>query len=222
MCGRYTLIADRRAVAALVGLEVPELAPRYNVAPSQSVLAVRLAAGRREAAFLRWGLVPSWSRDGKAPLINARAETVADRPSFRAAFRRRRCLVPADGFYEWQALPRGKQPFLFRRPEGGPFALAGLWECWAAPDGSEVETCALLTTEANAVVRAVHDRMPVLIGPADVDTWLAADTPPAELLGLLRPAPDDLLSARAVGPRVNNARHEGPACVEPPVASLFG
>ena len=164
---------------------------------------------------MRWGLIPSWSRDGKAPLINARAETVADKPAFRSAFRKRRCLVPADGFYEWQALPGRKRPFLFRRPDGTPFALAGLWEAWHGPDGRPLETCALLTTEANAVVRPVHDRMPVLVSPADFDRWLAPDAAPANLVPMLRPAPDDALAAVAVGPYVNSARHEGPGCVEP-------
>jgi putative SOS response-associated peptidase YedK len=224
MCGRYTLIADRRAVAGLLGLDdVPELFPRYNVAPTQPVLVGRLGQdGQREAVLLRWGLVPSWSKDGKKPLLNARAETVADRPAFRSAFRRRRCLVPADGYYEWRQLPTGKQPFLFRRPDGAPFAIAGLWEAWTAPDGSAVQTCALLTTEANAVVRPVHDRMPVLVAVSDFDRWLSLAADPADLLTLLRPAPDEALTATPVSAFVNSARHEGPRCVEPPDGpSLF-
>jgi putative SOS response-associated peptidase YedK len=217
MCGRFTLISDRRAVAALLGLdEVPELFARYNVAPTQPILAARLADGRRQAVTLLWGLIPSWSKDSRTPLINARCETVADKPAFRSPFRKRRCLVPADGFYEWQALAGRKQPFLFRRPDGGPFAVAGLWESWVGPDGRPVETCALLTTEANAVVRPVHDRMPVLVGAQDFDRWLDTDATSAELSPLLRPAPDDLLAAVPVGPYVNSARREGPACVEPP------
>jgi putative SOS response-associated peptidase YedK len=199
MCGRFTLISDRRAVARLLALDdVPELFPRYNVAPAQPVLAIRQGAGGREAVSLRWGLVPSWSKDGKAPLINASSETVADKPAFRSAFRKRRCLVPADGFYEWQLLPGRKQPFLFRRHDGGPFAIAGLWESWQGPDARPLETCALLTTEANAVVRPVHDRMPVLVSPSDFDRWLAPDATLADLLPLLRPAADDALTALAV------------------------
>jgi putative SOS response-associated peptidase YedK len=224
MCGRFTLLSDRRAVAALLGLDdVPELFPRYNVAPTQPVLAVRLADGRREAVSLRWGLIPSWSRDASGSgLINARSETAADKPAFRSAFRRRRCLVPADGFYEWQPPPGRKQPFLFRRPDGQPFALAGLWEAWHGPDGRALETCAVLTTEANAVVRPVHDRLTVLLGVADFDRRLAPDAAPADLLPLPRPAPDDALAALAVGVFVNSARHEGPGCVEPPGGpSLF-
>jgi putative SOS response-associated peptidase YedK len=193
------------------------------VAPTQPVLAVRQGAVGREAVALRWGLIPSWSKETRGSgLINARSETAAYKPAFRSAFRKRRCLVPADGFYEWEALPGRKQPFLFRRPDGGSFAIAGLWENWMAPDGRAIETCALLTTEANAVVRPVHDRMPVLVGPADFDRWLTPDTTPTEMLTLLRPAPDDALTALAVGPLVNSARHEGPGCVEPLVgASLF-
>ena len=137
------------------------------------------------------------------------------RRAFRSAFRTRRCLVPADGFYEWQALPGRKQPFLFRRHDGGHFALAGLWEAWHGPEDWPVETCALLTTEANAVVRPVHDRMPVLLGVSDLDRWLSPDAAPADLLSLLRPAPDEALTALAVGPFVNSARREGPGCVEP-------
>jgi putative SOS response-associated peptidase YedK len=218
MCGRTTLIADARAVADLFDLAVvPELFPRYNVAPTQSILAVRLADGRREAVTLRWGLIPSWSKDsaGAARLINARSETVADKPAFRSAFRKRRCLVPADGFFEWQPQPRGKQPFLFRRPDGGLFAIAGLWENWTAPNGNTFETCALLTTEANAVVRPLHERMPVLVGVGDFERWFNPAAAPGDLLPLLRSAADDLLTAQPVQPFVNNARHEGPRCVEP-------
>ena len=217
MCGRYTLISDRRAVARLLALDdAPELFPRYNVAPTLSILAVRQGAEKREAVTLQWGLFPSWSKEASGSgLINARAETVADKPAFRSAFRRRRCLVPADGFFEWQARPRGKQPFLFRRPDGAPFAIAGLWETWTAPDGSAVETCALLTTQANAVVRPVHERMPVLLGGADFGHWLDPAAASEDLLSLLRPAAEDDLTALAVQPFVNSARHEGPRCIEP-------
>jgi putative SOS response-associated peptidase YedK len=207
MCGRFKLTADGRAVADRFGLlAAPDLSPRFNIAPTQPVLAVRPGAAGREAAILRWGLVPAWARDASAAgLINARCETVADKPAFRGAFRKRRCLVPADGFFEWRAGPGRKQPFLFRSPDGGPFAIAGLWEG---------ETCALLTTPANVVVRPVHDRMPVLLSPGDFDLWLNPASVPVQLLPLLRPASDDALTAMAVRPFVNDARHEGPGCVE--------
>jgi putative SOS response-associated peptidase YedK len=223
MCGRTTLIAEARAVAGMFDLAVvPELFPRYNIAPTQPLLAVRLVDGQRAAVNLRWGLIPSWSKDvAGTGLINARSETVAEKPAFRTAFRKRRCLVPADGFYEWQPQPSGKQPFLFRRPDHGLFAVAGLWETWVNPEGRSFETCALLTTTANAGVRPVHERMPVLIDDADFERWLDPAAPAADLLALLRPAADDALTATPVQRFINNARNEGPRCVEPLPGSLF-
>jgi putative SOS response-associated peptidase YedK len=206
MCGRFTLIAGGERVAGLFGLDgTPALPPRYNVAPTQPVTVARAPAGPRELATLRWGLPPSWP--GGALLLNARAETVSDKPAFRDAFRRRRCLVPLDGFYEWQKLPGGrKQAFHFRRPDGAVLAAAGLWQG---------DACVLLTTQADAVVAPVHDRMPLLLPADDFDGWLGTTTRPADLAGLLRPRGDAGLEALAVGPWVNDARHEGPRCVEP-------
>jgi putative SOS response-associated peptidase YedK len=222
MCGRFTLTARPETVAALFELpEVPLLEQRYNIAPTQSVVVVRRTpdAAQRELVFLRWGLVPCWAADRTIGnrLVNARAETVADKPAFRAAFRERRCLVAADGFYEWQPQGKGKkQPFLFRLRDHSPFAFAGLWERWRSPDGTPLETCTLLTTEANAVVRPVHERMPVLLTPESFEQWL--DPTPrgvAELQRLLQPVPAEKLIAQPVSSRVNNPRYDDPACLEP-------
>jgi putative SOS response-associated peptidase YedK len=214
MCGRFTLIAGGERVAGLFGLDAePALFPRYNVAPTQPVAAVRAGvSGARELASLRRGLPPSWP--GGAVLLNARAETAAGKPAFRDAFRRRRCLVPLDGFSEWQKLPGGrKQAFHFRRPDGALLAAAGLWQG---------DACALLTTAADAVVSPVHDRMPLLLPPSDFALWLDQATGPADLAALLLPRLDGGLVALAVGPWVNDARHEGPRCVEPAARGLFG
>jgi putative SOS response-associated peptidase YedK len=153
---------------------------------------VRMENGGRHFALVRWGFVPSWVKEIKPgkPLINARAETVVDKPSFRNAMRRRRCLVPADGFYEWKGdIPGRKQPYFIHRPDGGPFAFAGLWEHWQGADGSELETGLIITTDANRVIAAVHTRMPVVIAPEHYDTWLAGELPAAA--NLLHSAPDD-------------------------------
>ena len=207
MCGRFNLIAGGGDVAGLFDLpEPPSLWPRYNIAPTQPVPVVRAPAGARELTTSRWGLPASWP-GGPPVLINARAETAADKPTFRDSFRKRRCLVPASGFYEWQKRPGGrKQPFLFRRPDGAPFAVAGLWER---------DACALLTTAADAVVAPVHDRMPLILPRADFALWLDPGAQLADLRGLIRPGAEAGLLALAVGPWVNDARHEGPRCVQP-------
>jgi putative SOS response-associated peptidase YedK len=221
MCGRFLLYTSGAALAEWLGLpEVPALEPRYNIAPTQPVAAVRAGpGGDRELVRLRWGLVPSWSTDlaiGNR-LINARAETAADKPSFRVAFRQRRCLVPANGFYEWVGRAGKKQPIHFRLRERRPFAFAGLWERWQAPGGEVVESCAVLTTEANDLVRLVHDRMPVILDPDAFAPWLdPAVRDPAALGLLLRPYPADAMMASPVGSWVNNPRNEGPACLAPP------
>src|SRR5262245_43881011 len=160
MCGRFTQTKSPKQVAEHFGLGyLPGLEPRYNVAPTQQVLAVRAAGEGREGVFLKWGLLPSWASDPTVGvrMLNARAETVASKPSFRAAFRRRRCLVPADGFYEWKAVGREKQPVHFRLQDGRLFAFAGLWESWASPEGAQLESCAIITTAANGLVKPVHD-----------------------------------------------------------------
>jgi putative SOS response-associated peptidase YedK len=165
----------------------------------------------------RWGLVPSWSKDPAlgARLANARAETAADKPSFRAPFRRGRCIIPADGFYEWQARPGGpKQPFCIRAADGSILAFAGLRDTWEGPDGA-LETCAILTTSANGLMAPIHDRMPVILAPADYAAWLDPDGVPERLKAMLRPCPEGFLRVYPVGPRVGNVRNEGPELAEP-------
>jgi putative SOS response-associated peptidase YedK len=223
MCGRFTLRTPAGEVAEQFGLlVVPRLEPRFNVAPSQPVAAVRIAPDedppRRELAWLRWGLVPGWAKDPAVGnrLINARAETAAVKPAFRAALRRRRCLVVADGFYEWQPQGKRKQPYYIRLRQGRPFGFAGLWEVWEGPEHARLESCTLLTTAANDLVRPIHDRMPVIIAPADYQPWLdAAVDDTQQLLPLLRPYPGEEMTAYAVGPLVNNPGNDDPRCIEP-------
>jgi len=224
MCGRFTLHTDPRILAKLFGLdETPYLEPRYNIAPTQPVAIVRLGQrGDREWTHVHWGLIPSWSKDPSigARMINARSETVAEKPSFRAAFRRRRCLVPADGFYEWQKAGKGKQPFYITLRDGDPFAIAGLWEYWEGADGSALESCTLLTTEPNEKLAEIHNRMPVILHAEDYDEWLGDGTEvrPSEqsaLFHLLRAYEADAMVTTPVSPYVNNARNEGPQCIEP-------
>jgi putative SOS response-associated peptidase YedK len=224
MCGRFTLRAPASVIAEQ--FSVFETAPwraRYNIAPSQPVLAIRLATGGskaaagREAVWLRWGLIPSWADDPAIGnrLINARAETVTVKPAFRAAMRQRRCLIVADGFYEWQRAGKRKTPHLIRMRDDRPFGFAGLWELWEGPDHSAVESCTILTTEANDLVRPIHDRMPAIIAPADYDRWLDPAVADADaLMPLLRPYASEPMTAYAVSPLVNSPANDEPACVE--------
>jgi len=228
MCGRFTLSAPTAQLAQLFNLPVePTVVPRYNIAPTQPVGLVR-AQPQGEAyewALALWGLIPSWAKDPSiaASLINARAETVAEKPAFRAAFKRRRCLVPSTGFYEWQRLEKRKQPHYITLSNGDPFAIAGLWETWHAPDGSALDTCTLLTTEANELMQPLHNRMPVIIAPEDYSTWLGNGSDASrheldQLRHLLRPYPADRMAAMPVSTFVNNARNEGAQCIEPLLA----
>ncbi|MCZ6603891.1 MAG: SOS response-associated peptidase, partial [Alphaproteobacteria bacterium] len=197
MCGRYTLTTPSQAIVDLFALDPgPNLAPRYNIAPTQAVFAVRLdPSGGREAAQLRWGLVPSWAKDPQIGnrMINARAETVREKPSFRSAFKGRRCLIAADGFYEWQkqkpGTKGGKQPYWITLADRGPFAFAGLWEHWTDGQGSKLETCTIVTCPANDLVAPIHPRMPVILGPQDHAQWLDPETAPDAAASLLRPYP---------------------------------
>jgi len=221
MCGRFTLITSAEVVAEQFQLiEVPSLSPRYNVAPTQPVAAVRPSPGNggRELVLLRWGLIPFWAKDSAigSRMINARSETVAQKPAFRAAFRRRRCLVPADGFYEWQRQERGKQPFYIRLDDEKPFAFAGLWEHWEGPDENTIDSCTVLTTEPNDLIRLLHNRMPVILAPKDYDLWLDPGVQEAELLQpLLRPYPSENMIAYPISTWVNSPSNEGPQCIEP-------
>lgn len=221
MCGRFSLSTPAEILADRFQLtSAPSLAPRYNIAPTQPVAAVRLTPGHegRMLELLRWGLIPPWAKDPSlgAQLINARAETAATKPAFRAAFRQRRCLVPADGFYEWQREGLRKQPFYIRMRDGKPFAFAGLWEHWEGLDGAAIDSCALLTTEPNELLRPVHDRMPVILDPRDYELWLDPEVRKLErLTPLLRPYPPEDMTAYPVSPRVNNPRNDDPLCTEP-------
>ena len=219
MCGRFTLKTSRARIKEMFRLQrLGEFDHRYNITPSQPVLAVRQdPSGELEGLLLKWGLIPSWAKEPGIGnnLANARADTVATKPAFRSAFKKRRCLVVADGFYEWRAGPGGKTPYYFQMKDQGPFAFAGLWERW---EGSEepVESCTLITTEANGMVGQVHDRMPVILGPESFDRWLDPNEQRAEVLqAMLVPLPDDWLTTHPVSKLVNNPRNENPRCIEP-------
>lgn len=222
MCGRFTLRAPASAVAEQFAIfEVPPFAPRFNVAPTQPVAVVRSAPEApelgRELVWLRWGLIPSWAKDPSIGdrMINARAETVAEKPAYRAAFRRRRCLVVADGFYEWQKTGPKKQPYFIHMQDDRPLAFAGLWESWEGADASAIESCTLLTTEPNELVASIHNRMPVILARESYPQWLdprAAD--PNQLRPLLVPYPGDQMAAYPVTTYVNSPAHDDARCIE--------
>ena len=221
MCGRYTLATPTEALAELFQLQttLPSLRPRYNIAPTQPVAVVRRSTeGEREMVIMHWGLIPHWAKAASFArrTINARSETAAEKPSFRAAFRRRRCLVPVSGYYEWQKTGGPKQPYFIRMRDGGVFAFAGLWESWSSPEGSEIDSCTILTMAPNERMAAIHDRMPVILPPERYDAWLdTGQTHSAPALDLIRPIPEEALTAIPVTPHVNNPRHEGPQCIAP-------
>ncbi len=244
MCGRFTLRTPASTVAEQFQLlDVESFGPRFNVAPTQTVAvvratpeggeprtrgpvsprpAVRVSERRdhviRQMAWLKWGLVPSWAKDPAIgnSLINARAESVGDKPAFRTAFRRRRCLVVADGFYEWQRAGAKKQPYFIRLRDDRPFGFAGLWESWEGPDHSALETCTIITTGPNDLMEEIHNRMPVILAPEDYDRWLdPAIQKPEQLAPLLRPYPADAMLALAVSTHVNSPRNDDPDCIVP-------
>lgn len=218
MCGRFSLAALPDTLADHFGLtEVPALAPRYNIAPSQAIAVIRGNATGRVCNQLRWGLVPAWSKtpETKYSTINARAETVADKPAYRDAFRHRRCLIPATGFYEWQQGGTSRIPHYIRLRDGGLFAFAGLWEHWQQADRS-LDSCTLIVTSANAQMAPIHARMPVILAPEHYATWLdPSHTDRERLLSLLVPCPADALEAWPVSRRVNDPHHDSPRCLEP-------
>jgi len=194
----------------------PRVAARYNIAPGGDILAVVAEPDLRlKFVHLHWGLIPAWAKDSKIspPLINARAETVQQKPSFRAAFKQRRCLIPATGYYEWQALPERKQAYLIQRLDKQLFAFAGLWELWQQGN-TAIYSCTLITTSAGPVVRDIHERMPVIIARADYRLWLNQNTPPEQLAALLGHFDDQTLAATAISPWVNNPRHDDPKCLQ--------
>jgi putative SOS response-associated peptidase YedK len=213
MCGRFTQRHPAAKLKKEFGVEeVLEIEARYNIAPTQSILGIRQMPDGREISFLKWGLIPSWAKDSSmgARLINARSETVTEKPSFREAFKRRRCIIPADGFYEWQRTGGRKQPYFFHMQDDRPFGFAGLWDRWKGEDGEVIESCTILTTEANEVLRIVHDRMPVILHPETYELWLDDDVRKADLRKeLLRPFPASEMSSYPVGTLINNPRNQG-------------
>ncbi|MGV8998320.1 MAG: SOS response-associated peptidase [Parvibaculaceae bacterium] len=231
MCGRFTQAMTWAELVALYKLVLDDypthpasnFPPRYNIAPTQPVAMIRLNhAQQREFTLMRWGLVPSWAKELPATaLVNARADTVADKPSFRGAFRHHRGLLPADGFYEWRVMSSGpNQPYYIRRRDRGSFAIAAIWDNWMPANGSELESCALITTEANATLTPVHHRMPVILAEKDFSRWLDPSTSLKELQSLLVAAPDDLLEAFPVSPDVNHVANDGPHLLDPYLAPL--
>ncbi|MEH2407081.1 SOS response-associated peptidase [Nostoc sp.] len=229
MCGRFTLKQSPEGLSQVFHVDsVPDLAAEYNIAPTQMVATVlqNPESEKREFKQLHWGLIPSWAKDAGmgAKLINARAETVAEKPAFRSAFKHRRCLVLTDGFYEWQRQQGKKQPFYFRLQDGQPFAFAGLWEKWrclrqpeaGTPADEEIISCTILTTVANELLQPIHERMPVILEPQDYDLWLDLQVQtPQTLQQLLRPYPAPAMTAYPVSTLVNNARHNNPECIIP-------
>lgn len=219
MCGRFALTRSAEEVAARFGAQqvLFQFGPRYNIAPSQPI-AVITQEGERILQAMRWGLVPFWAKDPSIGnrLINARAETLLEKPSFKYAFTRRRCLVPAAGFYEWRKENGRRTPVYIRRRDGGLFAFAGLWEEWQSPDGSPLRTCTITTTEPNALIAPIHHRMAAILRPEDEALWLdhsLRDT--KRLMAMLQPCPAEELEAYAVSPRVNNPANDDPACIQP-------
>ncbi len=220
MCGRFTLKTPQNVLLQQFLLDaVPDWSPRYNIAPTQPLLCVRHApsSDEREAVKLHWGLVPSWADDPKIGnrMINARADGVAEKPSFRAAFKRRRCLVLADGYYEWKREGKAKQPYYFRRRDERPFAFAGLWEVWSKGAGPPLESVTIITTDANELTTPIHDRMPVILDAADYDTWLDVEhSDKDQLQALLAPHDSPEMTVDPVSTHVNNVRNDDPKCVE--------
>ncbi len=223
MCGRYTLHHKPKEIEERFEVEPVEelLAPRYNIAPSQIIPVIRHAqsgAGLREMAGCKWGLIPFWAKDPKIGnnLINAKAETIAEKPSFKQAFAKRRCLIPTDGFYEWQK--RGKapsQPIYIRRRDGGLFAFAGLWEVWKSPEGEPLETCTIITVEPNELISKIHHRMAAILKLDDEAAWIDPKSSVDDLLQMLRPYDSDALEAIPVSRAVNSPAHDSPACIVP-------
>ena len=218
MCGRFALKNPLALKAAFDLAELPEnLTPRYNIAPSQDIAIIRADVNGRRISLAHWGLIPSWTKDsGKSySTINARAETVDTKPTYRGSFKHHRCLIPADGFYEWHKEDGIKIPHHIGMKDGSPFALAGLWDVWKGPQG-DVTSCTIIVTEANQFMKRLHDRMPVMLSPHDYERWLDPDNKDTtSLKQLLAPAPNDWLTEWTVSRQLNNPRHEGSSCAEP-------
>jgi len=220
MCGRFALYNKAEVIENHFRIRLPAIfSPRYNIAPAQQVLTITVAnaGSSRLAVYRRWGLIPGWAKDMKIgyKMINARAESIADKPAFRAAFKRRRCLIPASGFYEWSRAETAKQPYFVRLRDGDVLAFAGLWESWTGPeDGQTVESCTIITTDANRPVGEIHNRMPAIVAPEMYDRWLDPESERDRLLGLLQPFADYKTIVSPVGTVVNNPRNDSPACID--------
>ena len=217
MCGRFTLRVPSHKLVEQFRLETAQptepwdaIVPRYNIAPSQTILAVRRSASGRELVSMKWGFLPAWATDAKGAMINARGETAAAKPTFCDAFSKRRCLIPADGFYEWKKNGRRKEPYHIQLTDGLLFAFAGLWESWHGQD-----TCTILTTMANNVVAPLHDRMPVILDPESYSKWLDSGAQTKELQALLRPFPEEKLTTTPIDSRVNSAAVDDAQCLAP-------
>ncbi len=219
MCGRFVLISDGQAIQTAFDLtSTPNpMSARFNIAPTQPV-AVITNEDPSTLTYHRWGLIPSWSKNTKigSTLINARSESVEEKPSFRTAFKRRRCLIPVDGFYEWkQQSDKNKTPMFIHMKDDSIFAFAGLWEIWNSPEGDEIRTCSILTTDANPFMATIHHRMPVILPPSEYATWLADDQSPGILRGLLKQYDPDAMAAYEVSKFVNKPANDTPECIEP-------
>jgi putative SOS response-associated peptidase YedK len=219
MCGRFTLTASPQIIAEFFKLsEVPDITPRYNIAPTQSVATVIASSQllQRQFQFMRWGLIPSWAKDIKigSKMINARSETVAEKPAFRSAIKHRRCLIVADGFYEWLPQGKHKQPYYFQMAQGAPFAFAGLWENWESPEAEKIVSCTIITTAANETVQPVHDRMPVILPDTAWEEWLDPAVSAQQVLPLLKPYTAAAMTANAVSAIVNNPTKDSPECIQ--------
>lgn len=213
MCGRYVIKSPPEVLRALFGyLEQPNFPARYNVAPTEPVPVVRMWEGKRQFALVRWGLIPAWVKDPRtfSLLINARGESVNDKPAFRDAMKRRRCLFPADGFYEWRRDGAVKQPYFIHAKDGSPLAFAGLWETWTGPNGEEQETAAIVTTAANRTLQPIHDRMPVIVPPEAQDFWLDPNVDAETASAAIVPARDDVLEAYEISSAVNRTANDSP------------
>ncbi|MES9970483.1 MAG: SOS response-associated peptidase [Candidatus Thiodiazotropha sp.] len=219
MCGRFYLDVTAEDMLAEFGLSaLPQLTPHYNIAPSQQIAAIKLEAEARELVWLKWGLIPSWAKDKKFGYrtINARAETVDSKPSFRSAFKHRRCLIPASGFFEWQATSQGKQPYCITSKSGRPFVFAGLYEHWEGPQGEKIDSCTIIVTEARGEIATIHERMPVILSPGNFDAWLDQETrDPAILKPLLLPHENDDIRLFPVSRQINSPKNNAPENIKP-------
>jgi putative SOS response-associated peptidase YedK len=219
MCGRYVITSQPDALRALFGYDGrPDFPARYNIAPTQPVPVIRINEGRCEFALVRWGFIPAWVKDPGtvSVLFNARSDSVLDKPAFRNAIRRRRCLFPADGFYEWKREGARNQSFFIKPRDGQPMAFAGIWESWSGPNGEDVETAAIITTDANSVLQSIHPRMPAIVPTASFDAWLdCANVDAATALTLIGPAPDAALEAYPVSTAVNRAANDSAQLIAP-------